>query len=242
MYLNQNVIDTLASLQDIDLELLRAKKELKELPERDRVFLLRKKKETVAGKRAQVEMLHAKAEERLARIVDEDDSLAKKQRQVQAELDEVRGDYRSVEARAKKLNGIAKRRATLEGELNGISAELAKIEAVQKQVMAALSTLDAQMNSAEKTLIDKGGALERRIGDLQNERMGAAAQLPEDVREIYQRIAAGRGGVAFARLQRDACGVCRANIERGRLIDMRAHGNVGTCPYCGRLILLTPGD
>ena len=134
MHVDTDDLATLLKMQHLDLEAMRDKKKLEELPQRAVILEARSKKKAIEQKRAQLDALHAKADAQLSRIDDEDRSLSEKQRQVQSEIDAVRGDYRGVEARTKELNGFAKRRNTLEADLTAVGDELAKIEGVQAQV------------------------------------------------------------------------------------------------------------
>ncbi|WP_333491995.1 hypothetical protein [Eggerthella sinensis] len=159
MHVDTDDLATLLKMQHLDLEALRVKKQLEELPQRAVILEARSKKKAIEQKRAQLDALHAKADAQLAHIDEEDASLAEKQRHVQGEIDAVRGDYRGVEARTKELNGFAKRRNTLEAELNTVSEELAKIEGVQAQVTAALAGLERQEAEATAAFVKQGGAL-----------------------------------------------------------------------------------
>ena len=212
MHVDTDDLATLLKMQHLDLEAMRDKKKLEELPQRAVILEARSKKKAIEQKRAQLDALHAKADAQLSRIDDEDRSLSEKQRQVQSEIDAVRGDYRGVEARTKELNGFAKRRNTLEADLTAVGDELAKIEGVQAQVASALESLERQEAEATAAFVKEGGAL--------------------------KDAAARTGGVAVGRLQGSNCGVCRMAIEGGRLIDMKGQGNVAPCPQCGRLLIL----
>ena len=128
MHVDTDDLATLLKMQHLDLEAMRDKKKLEELPQRAVILEARSKKKAIEQKRAQLDALHAKADAQLSRIDDEDRSLSEKQRQVQSEIDAVRGDYRGVEARTKELNGFAKRRNTLEADLTAVGDELAKID------------------------------------------------------------------------------------------------------------------
>ena len=132
MHVDTDDLATLLKMQHLDLEAMRDKKKLEELPQRAVILEARSKKKAIEQKRAQLDALHAKADAQLSRIDDEDRSLSEKQRQVQSEIDAVRGDYRGVEARTKELNGFAKRRNTLEADLTAVGDELAKIEGVRE--------------------------------------------------------------------------------------------------------------
>ena len=217
---------------------MRDKKKLEELPQRAVILEARSKKKAIEQKRAQLDALHAKADAQLSRIDDEDRSLSEKQRQVQSEIDAVRGDYRGVEARTKELNGFAKRRNTLEADLTAVGDELAKIEGVQAQVASALESLERQEAEATAAFVKEGGALKDALARIEAERAMLASSLPADLLDAYKKTAARTGGVAVGRLQGSNCGVCRMAIEGGRLIDMKGQGNVAPLPHCERLLYL----
>ena len=162
MHVDTDDLATLLKMQHLDLEAMRDKKKLEELPQRAVILEARSKKKAIEQKRAQLDALHAKADAQLSRIDDEDRSLSEKQRQVQSEIDAVRGDYRGVEARTKELNGFAKRRNTLEADLTAVGDELAKIEGVQAQVASALESLERQEAEATAAFVKEGGWTRRR--------------------------------------------------------------------------------
>ena len=196
MHVDTDDLATLLKMQHLDLELLRAKKKLEELPQRAVILQARSKKKAVEQKRAQLDELRAKADAQLARIDDEDASLIEKQRRVQEEID------------------------------------------VQAQVAAMMADLERQEAEATKTFVQEGGALKDQAARLEAERAMLASSLPQDLLDRYEKTAARTGGVAVGRLQGANCGVCRMAIEGGRLIDMKAQGNVAACPQCGRLLIL----
>ena len=223
MHVDTDDLATLLKMQHLDLEAMRDKKKLEELPQRAVILEARSKKKAIEQKRAQLDALHAKADAQLSRIDDEDRSLSEKQRQVQSEIDAVRGDYRGVEARTKELNGFAKRRNTLEADLTAVGDELAKIEGVQAQVASALESLERQEAEATAAFVKEGGALKDALARIEAERAMLASSLPADLLDAYKKTAARTGGVA---------------IEGGHLIDMKGQGNVAPCPQCGRLLIL----
>lgn len=229
---------TLLQMQQIDLELLKRKKELEALPQRATILATRQKKRAIEQKKDQVAKLRATAEAKAAKLEDEDASLAEKQRNVQQSIDEQRGDYRSVEVRTKELNGFAKRRNVLEEELGKVGEDLAKIEGVQNQVMSALDGLEKQEATAIASFQQEGGNLQAGIARLTAERSSLESSLPDELREAYQQTAARTGGVAVGRLMDGRCGVCRNVIDGGRLIDLKTQAPLGTCPHCKRLLVV----
>ncbi|MEF9877462.1 MAG: hypothetical protein RSB04_09530 [Gordonibacter sp.] len=229
---------TLLQMQQIDLELLKRKKELEALPQRATILTARQKKRAIEQKSSQVAELRATAEAKASKLEDEDAGLVEKQRHVQQTIDEQRGDYRSVEAHTKELNGFAKRRNVLEEELGRVGEELSKIEGVQGQVASALDGIEKQEAAAIASFQQEGGALQTGIARLSAERSALESALPDELRQAYEQTASRTGGVAVGRLMDGRCGVCRNVIDGGRLIDLQAQAPLGTCPHCKRLLVV----
>lgn len=231
-------LTNLLRMQQIDLDLMKAKKKLEELPQRATILAARQKKRAIEQKRDQVAELRAQADAKASKLEAEDAELAEKQRRVQETIDGSRGDYRNVEAHSKELGGFAKRRNTLEEELTKLGEELAKIEGVQGQVSRALAELEKQEAAAIASFQREGGALQAEIARMSADREGMSADLSPELRDTYHRTAARTGGVAVGLLTEGRCGVCRTVIDGGRLIDLKAEAPLGTCPHCKRLLVV----
>lgn len=231
-------ISALLKLQQIDLALLKARKQFEELPQRDAIRLAREKRAEVRKKQEQVDAMRRTCEAEVSKLEDEDASLSVKQRQVQALIDEAKGDYRNVEARTKELDGIAKRRGALEEQLSQKGEELSKIEAVAEQVSKALAVLDERERAATGEFQQQGGALKAAIAQLEAKRGEAAAGLGPQLGAAYEKTAKQRGGVAVGVLTEGRCGTCRMPIESGRLVELKRDAPLGVCPHCKRLLVI----
>ncbi|MDD5925803.1 zinc ribbon domain-containing protein [Ellagibacter isourolithinifaciens] len=239
MQVKDEDISTLIELQHNDMELLRVQKAIADLPQRKTIVAARKKIKTIEEKQETVGKLRAKAEEKLAGISEEDGKLAAKQEEAQKAVDSASG-YRDVEAYTREMDGYAKRRATLEEDLAAVDAELDKISAVEKQISTALAQLRETESAATAEFQSQGGELKKQEADLTASHDQIAANLPADLKARYDRAAKHCGGVAVALLRDDACGACRAPIEQGHLIDLKAHAPLGECPNCKRLLIVLP--
>lgn len=239
MQVKDEDISTLIELQHNDMELLRVQKAIADLPQRKTIVAARKKIKAIEEKQETVGKLRAKAEEKLADISEEDGKLAAKQEEAQKAVDSTSG-YRDVEAHTREMDGYAKRRATLEEDLAAVDAELDKISAVEKQISTALAQLRETESAATAEFQSQGGELKKQEADLTASHDQIAANLPADLKARYDRAAKHCGGVAVALLRDDACGACRAPIEQGHLIDLKAHAPLGECPNCKRLLIVLP--
>lgn len=231
-------IETLEQIQAIDLDLRRSKKELDELPQRQVIATARQKRAVFEEKLEQISALKKEAGKKLTRITDEDASLVKKEHGVQAAINAAQGDYRNVDARTKELAGIEKRRASLAEDLEALNGELARIETMEAQVSGAIEKLNAEEQQATDSFKKEGGALQAAIQSQQQARQKLASNVSSELMGLYDKAVERSGGVAIGRLADSRCGVCRATIDSGRLIDLRNQAPLGECPSCKRLLII----
>ena len=239
MQVKDEDISTLIELQHNDMELLRVQKAIADLPQRKTIVAARKKIKAIEEKQETVGKLRAKAEEKLADISEEDGKLAAKQEEAQKAVDSASG-YRDVEAHTREMDGYAKRRATLEEDLAAVDAELDKISAVEKQISPRHLPSFGNGVGCNGRVPVAGWRAEKQEADLAASHDQIAANLPADLKARYDRAAKHCGGVAVALLRDNACGACRAPIEQGHLIDLKAHAPLGECPNCKRLLIVLP--
>lgn len=238
MQASPETLSAMLCMQQLDLELLQAKKKFEALPQRAQILEVRKKKAQIEQKRAEVAKLKEACERKVSQLTDEDGQLAKKAAEVQEAIDGAKGDYRNVESRTKELNGIAKRRGALEGEFEAAEAQLEKVQAVESQVAAALEQLDKQEAAAVASFQEEGGALQSDIARLGAQRNQLGELLPPDMAELYTKTAARCGGVAIGQLRDGRCSTCRSAIDPSRLTEVRAQAPLSTCPACKRLLVV----
>lgn len=231
-------IETLERLQAVDLELLRTRKELEELPQRAVIAAAQEKRAALQAKMDQIKVLRKETGRKLTRSNEEDASLVKKEHGIQAALEAAQGDYRNVEARTKELAGIEKRRFKLKEELAELKKDQSRIDKLASQISDGIKKLDATEEAATASFEERSGALTASIAALEQERGQLTSEVPARLLEAYDRVLSRAGGVAIGRLADNRCGVCRAPIESGRLIDLRNQAPIGECPICKRLLVI----
>lgn len=238
MQIKEKDLATLLKLQEADLDLLRSKKSLEELPQRQLILTLREKRSAIDTKQAQVVEMRKGIEQELARIDDEDKRLIAKQEEVQGKIDTAKGDYRSVEAYSKELGGIAKRRNTLDENRAPLNKKLADIKEVLDQAEEALEKVTTQEAEVIASFKKEGGALKDHIARLQASRDAAYASLDEGLADLYEKKLERLGGIAIARLSGNLCSVCRNTLEEGKLLQVRGEAPLSECPYCKRMLVV----
>ncbi len=238
MQVTPEEIDALYDVQAIDLEISKMERQLEELPQRQLILRLRKKREAIAEKLSQVQALRKDATKKLNRINDEDASLQKKEAGVQAAIEAAGNDFRNAESRTKELDGIFRRRNELSESRESVGVELAKIKALEAQVNAALEELDASEAQATESFKSEGTALMKSIASNKAARDAVLAQVSPDVGRLYSKTSELFDTVFIGKLEGSACSVCRAKIEPGRLIAIMNEAPLSTCPSCKRLLII----
>ena len=238
MQVSFDELNVLQEIQRIDLEIIQTKKARASLPKRIEVAKIRKKRDEISPKLDQVMDMQAAKQAEITAVEDEDRSLVEKQDRAQADIDAAGADYRAVESHSKDMAGIVKRRVTLEEKLGELNGEMEKIQAVRNQLEAALALCEKKESELRSSYEAEDGELVNNIRKLMAQREELAKGISADLVKLYETTAAKTGGVARGRLEEDKCGVCRASIEGGRLIELRANAPLGSCPSCKRLLIV----
>lgn len=225
-------------LQTTDIDIIRAKKELADLPQIAKMNELTAKRDALNAKRAQVDAMQKRVEADIARLSTEDEVLADKQRHAQELIDNAGADYRSVESHSKEMSGFAKRREELDKKLGSLAEEVSKIEAIQTQFDKALAVVAADEQKTKASYDEQSASLRANLEEMSQVREAQAAALPANLLKLYQETARHTGGVAVGVLNETKCGVCRSNIDGGRLIELKSEAPLGVCPNCKRLLVI----
>jgi predicted nucleic acid-binding Zn-ribbon protein len=120
-----------------------------------------------------------------------------------------------------ELDTLARRQGVLEDELLEV---MERREAVQTDLDVAAASLDA----AERKLADATKRRDDAVADLdaaeagrRREREPLVAELPEELRALYEEMRKRRG-VGAALLRATRCGACRLELDRAELSRARA--------------------
>ena len=238
MYVSPEAIDDLFELQVLILQRTKTEKQFKELPQRQAILQLREKKAQIQAKAQQVDELLKQAQQALRRILDEDESMANRQKVKQEEIEKGAGNFRAVENLSKELDTIAKKRAALSDKNDEAVAQLEKVKAVQAQVNEALAQLEEKEAQEIKSFQQQGGALQKLLAQLEVEIKETSASIPADVLSEFNKIASRNGGVAVGKYTDGRCGCCRSAIDAAHLAQLKSQAPLGVCPSCKRLLIV----
>lgn len=231
----------LLELQKADIEILRAEKRLDELPEKKAILETRAKIRETSALREKVELLNRKL---AAEIKSRQDEITMHTEKIAAEQAKVMAttDHRQIQALTREMDGLRRRVDKLEME------SLQYMERAEKAA-TQLATVDEHLDKSkvtEKDLIEEfrrvGGEVQREIAGLQALRSKLAHALPEDLLTRYEKTRDSKAGIGVGELDGDTCTACRMALPAERIADLQSGPDVGVCPQCRRLIVVSRQD
>lgn len=144
----------------------------------------------------------------------------------------------------------------LQSELVSLERRITSLEDDELEVMARLEdaqkTLDSlaeQVRATDERLAalttardEKVAAIDADLEAVARDREPAAADLPDDLAKLYERIREQKGGVGAAALRARECGGCRLTIDAAELAVIRKapSDEVIRCEECQRILVRTP--
>lgn len=241
MQATREEIQTLCAIQQADFDIMHKTRELEELPQRKTILECRQKQASMNEKMSKLESLKKKITKKITSITDEDASLAKKEHGVQAAIEAAGTDYRHAESRTKELNGIFNRRNALKEELDQVQAENTKLQALFAQAEQALLEIKDTEASVTESFKSEGLKLKTEIAQAEKQKTDLLAQVSSELSQAYQSVSERLGSVVIGHLEGTRCGICRTEIDAGRIIELKGQAPLGTCPLCKRLLIVESG-
>lgn len=117
---------------------------------------------------------------------------------------------------------------------------LEKVDAFQQNIVAAENEAAAakqRVAQVRSEVAQQEPVLQADFARLNAELKETEATLPDDVREMYQRVVRGKGEDALAMVENQFCGGCNQQIQLNMLNQVML-GQPVFCKTCGRLLYL----
>jgi predicted nucleic acid-binding Zn-ribbon protein len=228
---------SLLALQDLDIEIMRAKKRLEELPEKREILAIRHKMREVSELHGKADLLVRKLSADLKSHQDEITTLAEKIAAEQAKV-MATTDHRAVQSITREMDGLRRRQDKMEMESLQLMERIDKAKAQTGKIDEALAQLSAKEASSVEQFKLVGGALQTEIGSLEQRRARTAAEAGGDIVARYEQVREAKGGVGVGRLEGDTCSACRMTLPAERVRELDQGEDIGMCPQCRRLIVV----
>lgn len=230
-------LETLAVLQDIDLEV----KEHKDAQSERRQEMERCERD-IAKLTAEVKTLRETWAER--------DHVRRDKEQVIHDANRKATDKRmrmshvknlkELQALQREIGVIKESNAILEEELLEVMTDLEEHEGVLKQKEEELTTLQDNWNERKGPLQQEIAELEHKIDQTRDHRAATASRLNDDLVGRYELLFNRRGGTAVVAVSSAICQACYMNIPPQLWNDVLRNERVNLCPNCQRILFYNP--
>ncbi len=230
------VLENLIRLQRAETEWRRTEAALAEIPRR----------------KAEIEAALAQERAKLDAAKTALDASQKHRRKLEGELSDLESKRSKYKGQLMDVKTNKEYTAMLH-EIEGVDREIRTREDHVLEEMEKAEELGAEVKGEEVTfkgaqeesrqrlqaLDGEAKLLEERSAKHKAERDQVAATLPEDARELYERVAKLRG-VAVAEAADGMCGACHVKLRLQMFSDLRRNEDIAQCPACNRILYYEP--
>lgn len=237
-------LQLLLEVQDLDTALAQLQHRRTALPERRQVEVAEAELASLAARIAELGSQRGGLAARQAELERRVAEIEQRRQVLETRMYGARGSAaRDLQAMDEEIRHLSARRSELEDaeleimvEQDPLDGELAGLGAERDERTSALASLRAALSAAD----DEVGT---EISVLAPARAAAAARLPDDLRDRYDRLRARLGGVGAARLVGNRCDGCHLELPSAE-VDRIRHlppGQAATCDQCGRILVRLAG-
>jgi uncharacterized protein len=234
-----DTVHALLELQERDLALQRLGKELDELPEKRAILAARAKLADIQKLRDRGDAVLRAVDAASKALEDNIATVKTKMDAEQSKLDSgVISNAKEVRALAMELDSLRRRTETLETDL---FVQMEKRETAEAQVARIDAALvEGHKREGELTAKFKthGGDVLSHIEAEKRARAAVVAALPPELVTRYETVRHSRHGIGVAVLGEGMCGACRVSLPSVKVQALEAGPEVGTCPGCGRILIV----
>jgi uncharacterized protein len=232
----------LLELQDLDSRADQLRHQRRSLPEHARLTELVEARGRIDGLAldARIEVADLTAEQTK---VDADVEQVKTRR----ERDQQRIDQglisnpKDIQRMQQEMVSLERRITSLEDEELEVMARLEDAQRTLDDLTGQLTETGAQIAETTSARDARLAELDRALAELDAQRGPAAADLPDDLMALYDRLRESKGGVAAALLRARRCEGCNLDLDHAELATIRsaADDDVIRCEECSRILVRT---
>lgn len=141
----------------------------------------------------------------------------------------------------RELASLAKRQSDLEDVVLDVMERRETAQARAAELAERVATVSAAVQAAEARKTEALAGIDAEGFEVAQQRERLAADVPEDLIKLYDKLRAQQGGVGAARLYQKRCEGCRLELNITELNELRAApaNQVVRCENCRRILVRT---
>ena len=232
----ENVLDLLVKIQGFDYEVEETKARLTQIPrEIEKLEIqIKAKEEELTGQETRMQELKKDYKLREIEIADNEDKINKLNTQTFAV--KTNEEYRAI---LNEVEFLKKKNGEIEDSMLGLLEEEEKIKSSINEVRTEAKDYIAATKNKIDALKKEGESIREKQISATNNFENSFAALPEDLKELYKRIAKVRDK-AVCLISDNTCTGCYANLTHQFLNELKKRNKILLCDNCGRILVYTP--
>ncbi len=148
---------------------------------------------------------------------------------------------KDIQRMQQEMVSLERRIGSLEDDEIEVMERLEEAQLTLDNVTGELTDTDKRIEEATASRDSKLAEIDQTLDELQEQRRPVAAELPDDLLSLYDRLRESKGGVGAALLRAKSCGGCMLDIDNAELATIRAAADddVIRCEECSRILVRT---
>ncbi|MCD8200160.1 MAG: hypothetical protein LUD25_04330 [Coriobacteriaceae bacterium] len=227
----------LKQIGDCDIQTLRLKRQLDELPEAAGIFQCRAQRKDLQAKSDQAAELAEDVHAKLAKAQTQKAEIDERVADLRKRIDNNK-DFRLADSLTRDLDSQVEQQEALVEEEQSLNERRDKIEELTAQLDQMKADLDAKEAGLTETFKEKGGAIKAQIDEYEKQRTESLGELDDQTAKLYESLLDEKNGIAIAQLEGEHCSACHFTFQEGQLSRLHHGPDVTECPNCHRIMVV----
>jgi predicted nucleic acid-binding Zn-ribbon protein len=148
---------------------------------------------------------------------------------------------KDIQRMQQEMVSLERRITSLEDDEIEVMERLEEAQQTLDNLTGELTDTDKRIEEATTSRDSRLAEIDQTLDELQEQRRPVAAELPDDLLSLYDRLRESKGGVGAALLRAKSCGGCMLDIDNAELATIRAAADddVIRCEECSRILVRT---
>ncbi len=218
-----------------------------------RIAELSRRSETVPQEIQRIDQLLEENQLELERLRQRVEEFRKKRRSLEGETDLLRQKLSKYKDQLmgvktnKEYQAVLQEIALVEQEIGQsedriLDAMLAADEASKEAagIEKGLRDNEQEIHDKRAELVQSAAEAQSQIEEAKLTRIALAGTIPLELKELYDRIAGARGGVALAAARDQSCQICHVRMRPQLFSEIKTNQRIVTCESCNRILYYSP--
>jgi uncharacterized protein len=138
-----------------------------------------------------------------------------------------------------EVASLKKRKGDLEDALIEVMDQREQAEAVRDRLQAEVTETTKTSDELTRTVAGLTADIDAELAAHRSERSVVAEEIADDLKALYEKIRAAKGGVGAAALEGATCQGCHTKLPAAEYERVRSEGGLQRCDNCRRILVVT---